>query len=169
MRSLFKFRPSYVQNYISSGGFINTIIQEYTHNKPCFWLLVLLHHPETTNMWQIYCEGTILYVLYTIYGLSYSLWSYAYSWKLRFSLYSGTVITEGRCSSIHCLLQFLFWPCPMPYACIVASCSVGYLLSDCSLDLAFPSSLIVLCSLDWLVDWLLDWFNALKPVHFPYI
>ena len=57
----------------------------------------------------------------------------------------------------------------MPYAWIVASCSVGYLLFDCSLDLAFPSSLIVLCSPDWLVDWLLDWFIALKPVGFPYI
>ena len=35
----------------------------------------------------------------------------------------------------------------MSYAWIVASCSVGYLLSDCSLDLAFPclwlSSLIL--------------------------
>ena len=58
--------------------------------------------------------------------------------QLRFSLYSGAVITEGRCSSIHGLLWFLFRPCPMPYAWIVASCSMGCLLPDCSLDLAFP-------------------------------
>ena len=68
--------------------------------------------------------------------------------QLRFSLYSGAVITEGRCSSIHGLLWFLSRPCPMPYAWIVASCSMGYLLSDCSLDLAFPrlwlSSLVLL-------------------------
>ena len=60
--------------------------------------------------------------------------------QLRFSLNSGAVITEGRCSSIHSLLWFLSQPCPMPYAWIVASCSMGYLLSDCSLDLAFPIS-----------------------------
>ena len=59
-------------------------------------------------------------------------------WQLRFSLYSGAVITEGRCSLFTSLLQFLSWPCPMPYAWVVASCSVGCLLSDCSLDLAFP-------------------------------
>ena len=45
---------------------------------------------------------------------------------------------EGRCSLIHCLLWFLSQPCPMPYAWIVASCSVGYLLSDYSLDLTLP-------------------------------
>ena len=32
----------------------------------------------------------------------------------------------------------------MPYAWIVASCSMGCLLSDCSLDLVFPLSLAVL-------------------------
>ena len=61
-------------------------------------------------------------------------------WQLRFSLYSGAVITEGWCSLFTSLLQFLSWPCPMPYAWIVASCSMGCLLSDCSLDLVFPIS-----------------------------
>ena len=58
--------------------------------------------------------------------------------QLRFSLCSGAVITEGRCNSIHGLLWFLSQPCPMPYAWIVASCSMGHLLSDCPLDLEFP-------------------------------
>ena len=74
--------------------------------------------------------------------------------QLRFSLKSGAVITEGRCSSIHSLLWFLSQPGPMPYAWIVASCSVGYLLSGCSLDLAFPhlwlSSLVLLADLSTL-------------------
>ena len=61
-------------------------------------------------------------------------------WQLRFSLYSGAVITEGRCSLFTSLLWFLSRPCPMPYAWIVASCSMGCLLSDCSLDLVFPIS-----------------------------
>ena len=35
----------------------------------------------------------------------------------------------------------------MPYAWIIASCSVGCLLSDCSLDLAFPHLWLSLSSL----------------------
>ena len=76
-------------------------------------------------------------------------------WQLRFSLYSGAVITEGRCSLFTSLLWFLSQPCPMPYAWIVASCSLGCLLSDCSLDLAFPISgclyLLSLSMSDWLI------------------
>ena len=68
--------------------------------------------------------------------------------QLRFSLYNGAVITEGRCSSYSRFIVVLSRPCPMPYAWIVASYSVGYLLSDCSLDLVFPclwrSSLVFL-------------------------
>ena len=41
--------------------------------------------------------------------------------------------------------------CPMPYAWIVASCSMGYLLSDCSLDLAFPLALVVFSGSPWLI------------------
>ena len=81
--------------------------------------------------------------------------------QLRVSLYSGAVITEGRCNSIHGLLWFLYGPCPMPYAWTVASCSVGWLLSDCSLDLAFPC--LWLSSLGPFAD------SSLKPVGFPYI
>ena len=44
----------------------------------------------------------------------------------------------------------------MPYAWIVASCSVGCLLSDCSLDLVFPLSLAVLSA-----------GSTLKPVELP--
>ena len=48
----------------------------------------------------------------------------------------------------------------MPYAWIVASCSVGCLLSDCSLDLVFPLSLAVLSDSPQLV-------LTLKPVGLP--
>ena len=68
--------------------------------------------------------------------------------QLRFSLYSGAVITEGRCSLFTSLLSFLSWPCPMPYAWILASCSMGSLLSGLFLDLAFPSTLLL-----WIFFW----------------
>ena len=63
--------------------------------------------------------------------------------QLRFSLYSGAVITEGKCSLFTSLMWFLSWPCPMPYAWILASCSMGSLLSGLFLDLAFPSALLL--------------------------
>ena len=48
----------------------------------------------------------------------------------------------------------------MPYAWVIASCSTGCLLSDCSLDLVFPSSLAVLADSPWLG-------SLLKPVGLP--
>ena len=53
----------------------------------------------------------------------------------------------------------------MPYAWVVASYSVGCLLSNCSLDLAFPSSLAVLSNSFWLIPFVL----FVEPVGFPYI
>ena len=54
------------------------------------------------------CEGTEC----MLYGTQWMVYPISYNpmlipGQLRFSLYSGAVITEGRCSSIHCLLQFL--------------------------------------------------------------
>ena len=42
----------------------------------------------------------------------------------------------------------------MPYAWVVASCSMGCLLSNCSLDLAFPLSLAVLSNPFWLIPFI---------------
>ena len=50
--------------------------------------------------------------LYVMFCTQYMIYPIPYDpilipGQLRFSLYSGAVITEGRCSSIHCLLQLL--------------------------------------------------------------
>ena len=60
------------------------------------------------------------------------------------------------CSIITSLLQFLSWPCPMPYAWFLASCSMGSPLSWLFLDLAFPSALLLW--IHWIASWeLLPW------------
>ena len=53
----------------------------------------------------------------------------------------------------------------MSYAWVVASCSMGCLLSDCSLDLAFPSSLAILSNSFLLIPFIV----FVEPVGFPYI
>ena len=83
------------------------------------------------------CEGTEYYVLYLFYCSPMLI-----PRQLRFSLYSGAVITEGRCSSFtfYCSSCLDLVLCLMPNHSILQQ---GCLLSGLFLDLVFPSILLV--------------------------